>query len=119
MSGSPTQIHSFHSSARLGAYKNDQDKDSLKPGSSEYSKSGAGGDDGAASTDAAFDPSQTKPKEQGKNVEKENGGDENNSLDVSPANSEVSKGKGDGVEKSGGSDRRRTSGAGSAPKAGS
>jgi len=73
LSGSPTQIHNFHSSARLGAYKNDQDKDSLKPRSSEYSKSGSG-DDGAASTDAAFDPSQTKPEDQEKNVEKENGG---------------------------------------------
>jgi hypothetical protein len=55
-------------------YKGNQDKDSLKPGASEYSKSGSG-DDGAAATDAAFDPGQTSPEEQGKNVEAENGGD--------------------------------------------
>jgi hypothetical protein len=99
-------------------YKGNQDKDSLKPGASEYSKSGSG-DDGAAATDAAFDPGQTSPEEQGKNVEAENGGDEDNALDVSPANTKVSKGKKDDtVEKSGGGDRSRTSGAGSAPKAG-
>jgi hypothetical protein len=56
-------------------YKGDQDKDSLKPGSSEYSKSGSGGDDGAASSNAAFDPSQTSPEQQKRNVGKENGGD--------------------------------------------
>jgi len=118
LSISPTQ--SFHSNARLQRpYKNDQDKDSLKPGSSEYSKSGSGGDDDAASSDAAFDPGQTKPEEQGKNVKRENGRDENNPLDVSPANSKVSKGKGDYVEKSGEGERKRTSGAGSAPKNGS
>jgi len=101
-------------------YKGDQDKDSLKPGSSEYSKSGSGGDDGAASSNAAFDPSQTSPEQQKRNVGKENGGDSNNSLDVSPANTKVSEGKGDKVEKAGeNGDRKRTSGAGSAPKAGS
>lgn len=47
--------------ARL-ATKETQDKDSLKPVSSEYSKSG--GDDAAAHSDAAFDPSTTKPEEQ-------------------------------------------------------
>jgi len=101
-------------------YKDDQDKDSLKPRSSEYSKSGSGGDDGAASSDAAFDPGQTRPEEQERNVGKESGGDANNSLGVSPANSKVSEGKGDKVEKAGENrDRKRTSGAGSAPKAGS
>jgi hypothetical protein len=42
-----------------------------------------------------------------------------NALNVSPANTKVSKGKKDDtVEKSGDGDRKRTSGAGSAPKAG-
>jgi hypothetical protein len=66
-------VSNFHTSLRVQAYKDDQDKDSLKPGSSEYSKSGTG-DDEAAHSDAAFDPNQTGPKEQEKNVEQENGG---------------------------------------------
>jgi hypothetical protein len=75
---SPTQ--SFHSSALLQRpYKDDQDKDSLKPGSSEYSKSGSG-DDQAAATDAAFDPNQTKPETQSKNAEAESGGDVSNNI---------------------------------------
>jgi len=111
---SPTQ--SFHSSLRLKAYKNDQDKDSLKPGSSEYSKSGS--DSAAAHTGEAFDGNQTRPEQEGRNVEGENNS-KKNPLNVSPANTEVSKGKGDKVEKGDHKDRQRTSGAGSAPKAGS
>jgi hypothetical protein len=36
----------------------------LKPGSQEYSKSG--GDDAAAHSDAAFDPSETRPETEAK-----------------------------------------------------
>ena len=43
--------------------KDSQDKDSVQPESSEYSKSGT--DDGAASQDeAAFDPDQTSPQQE-------------------------------------------------------
>ncbi|OCK80922.1 hypothetical protein K432DRAFT_296693 [Lepidopterella palustris CBS 459.81] len=107
--------------------KDTQDKDSLNPSSNEYSKSGS--DDASASSDAAFDPSQTSPESEKKisDQESENaskGGP--SSLDVSPGNPEVSqprgqqeggaqRAQGEGKE---GEDRARRSGGGSAPKAG-
>jgi hypothetical protein len=65
---SPTQSYrtsptsSFSTSRVHWAYKNDQDKDSLKPGSQEYSKSG--GDDAAAHSDQAFDSKNTRPEDE-------------------------------------------------------
>lgn len=44
------------------AYKDDQDKDSLKPRSIEYGRSGS--DNAAAQSDAAFDPEKTSPESQ-------------------------------------------------------
>ncbi|KAJ4342835.1 hypothetical protein N0V95_006814 [Ascochyta clinopodiicola] len=70
------------------AQKDAQDKDSLKTTSNEYSKSGS--DDAAAHTDAAFNPNQTTPEEAEASAEKESGG-QDNSLNVSPGNPEVSK----------------------------
>jgi hypothetical protein len=68
---SPKQ--SFHSTHRVTfAYKDDQDKDSLKPGSSEYSKSGKG-DDAAAHSEEAFDPDSTRPEEQERQAESNSG----------------------------------------------
>lgn len=49
-------------SAPRYAYKDDMDKDSLKPKSTEYSKSGSDGE--AADTDEAFDPQKTSPESQ-------------------------------------------------------
>jgi len=103
---------SFHTSARY-AYpqKDTQDKDSLKPRSTEYSKSGS---DDAAASGTAFDPNQTKPETEKKN-------EDENELEVSPANTKVS---GQRPAQEGGADhapehnRERTSGGGSAPKNG-
>lgn len=50
----------------LYATKDAQDKDSLKPRATEYSKSGS--DDAAAHEDAAFDPNQTEPETEQKNM---------------------------------------------------
>lgn len=62
-----SQTRSFRGSARhLYATKDAQDKDSLKPRATEYSKSGS--DDAAAHDDAAFDPRQTKPETEQKNM---------------------------------------------------
>lgn len=62
-----SQRRSFHGSARsFYATKDAQDKDSLKPRATEYSKSGS--DDAAAHDDAAFDPNQTKPETEQKNM---------------------------------------------------
>jgi hypothetical protein len=103
------------STSSLQARKDTQDKDSLNPQSSEYSKSGD--DDAASGSGAAFDPNTTSPESAEKSNEQENGG--NGALNVSPGNPEVSKPRGDeeggaqGSPKSGSS-----SGSGSAPKAG-
>ncbi|KFY45069.1 hypothetical protein V494_01161 [Pseudogymnoascus sp. VKM F-4513 (FW-928)] len=62
-------------------YKDDMDPKSLKPKSTEGSKSGT--DQGAAETDIAFDPSRTRPEEEKK---AEDNSKEGNPLDVSGAN---------------------------------
>ncbi|KAF7191321.1 hypothetical protein HII31_07344 [Pseudocercospora fuligena] len=112
-------------SRRLYAYKDDQDKDSLNPHSTEYSKSG--GDQAAAATEnAAFDPSKTSPEEQHESARQETGGDSNNPLNVSPANHDISQprgaqeggAQGSAGETGSGSSRQRTSGGGSPKKSG-
>ncbi|TKA70245.1 hypothetical protein B0A49_05315 [Cryomyces minteri] len=86
---------SFHSSRRaLYPSKDSQDKDSVVPKSTEYSKSGS--DDASAATeDAAFDPNTTRPEQEQGQAEAESGGASNNPLEVSPANQEVSKARGE------------------------
>ncbi|KAI9847512.1 MAG: hypothetical protein M1837_002413 [Sclerophora amabilis] len=98
--------------------KDSQDKDSINTEATEYSKSGT--DDQAAQQDsAAFDPSLTAPESQ---KERAGEGDEPgaNPLDVSPANPEVSKTRGDkeGGAENGARGRERTSGGGSPKKNG-
>lgn len=77
----------FHSSPRQQLpYKDDQDRESLKPRSTEGTKSGT--DNAAAQSGAAFDPSTTSPEVAKDKAEREGGG---NSLDVSGANPDKSK----------------------------
>jgi hypothetical protein len=95
------------------AQKDAQDKDSLKPRSTEYGKSGS--DDGAAHSDAAFNPSKTSPEEAERTAEHEEGG---NSLNASPSNPEISQPNSEGVGGSGGAPDKKSSGGGGAPKAG-
>ena len=52
--------------------KEGQDKDSLTPRSTEYSKSG-GDDDSAAMSKAAFDPNETAPETESKSADAESG----------------------------------------------
>jgi hypothetical protein len=96
------------------AQKDAQDKDSLKPRSTEYSKSGS--DDGAAHSDAAFDPNQTSPEEAEASAEKEAGG-KDNSMNVSPGNKEISE-PNDASVGNGSAPEKKSSGGGSAPKNG-
>ncbi|KAL5117307.1 hypothetical protein ACEQ8H_004752 [Pleosporales sp. CAS-2024a] len=96
------------------AQKDAQDKDSLKPRSTEYSKSGS--DDAAARSDAAFNPSKTSPEEAEATAEREAGG-KNNSLNASPGNPDISKPNSPHAGGTGAPDKRQ-SGRGSAPKAG-
>jgi len=63
----------FQTSSRYLARKDTMDKDSLKPESNEYSKSGS--DSGSAATDdAAFNPDKTTPEEEQSTAEGESGG---------------------------------------------
>ncbi|CZS92801.1 uncharacterized protein RAG0_03305 [Rhynchosporium agropyri] len=111
----PIRVQPF-SQSTIRAYprKNSQDKDSIDTEATEYSKSGT--DDGAArQNEAAFDPSTTDPAEE-KKIAGE--GNEGNPLEVSPANPEVSKQRGEtegGAEKGVG---KKQSGGGSPNKAG-
>lgn len=109
----PTRF--FNTTPTRLATKDTQDKDSLQPQSTEYSKSGS--DDSAAASDAAFNPNKTSPEEAEATAEKEAGG-KDNSLNVSPGNEEVSRPNSAGVGGSGGAPDKKSSGGGSAPKAG-
>ncbi|KAF2847457.1 hypothetical protein T440DRAFT_470973 [Plenodomus tracheiphilus IPT5] len=98
------------------ATKGAEDKDTLKPTSTEYSKSGS--DDSAAHSDAAFNPNVTKPEAEEASVEKEAGG-KDNSLNASPSNTDISEPNSAGVGGNGGAPHKKKSGAGGAPKNGS
>jgi len=95
--------------------KGSEDRDSIDTEATEYSKSGT--DDGSArQEEASFDPKTTDPQKE-KKIAGEGEGS-GNPLEVSPANPEVSKPRGEtegGAENSGGNKR---SGGGSPNKAG-
>ena len=120
-----TTTRPFSLSPLNQARKDTQDKDSLKPEPTEYSKSGS--DDAAAATEkAAFDPSSTRPEEEQNIAGRESGGDAN-PLEASPANQDISKDKsenegGTGNPAQGQVTKSResaaASGSGSGPKAG-
>ncbi|KAH8722912.1 hypothetical protein GQ44DRAFT_621523 [Phaeosphaeriaceae sp. PMI808] len=97
----------------LFAQKDAQDKDSLKPRSTEYSKTGS--DDAAAHSDAAFNPNKTSPEEAEATAEREEGG---NSLNVSPSNEKISEPNHQKTDGHGGGPDKKQSGGGSAPKFG-
>ena len=101
-------------SCHLYPQKDSQDKDSLKPRSSEYSKTG--GDDAAAESDTAFNPNQTKPETEEASAEAESSG--SSSLNASPGNKKVSE---PNDPEAGGADhgvRTKQSGGGSGNKSG-
>merc|ERR1711900_76662 len=104
------------STTRAYPRKDSQDKDSIDTEATESSTRGT--DDGAArQEEAAFDPSTTDPQKEKDIAGKGNEGS-GNPLDVSPANPEVSKQRGEtegGAEKGVG---KRQSGGGSPNKAG-
>ncbi|KAH7119756.1 hypothetical protein B0J11DRAFT_534546 [Dendryphion nanum] len=106
----------FSTSRQLFAQKDAQDKDSLKPRSTEYSKSGSD-DDAAANSDAAFNPNKTNPEEELDTSEEGHGG-EKGPLNASPANQKISQPRDQQEGGAQGSPRTSSSGGGSAPKAG-
>ncbi|GAB7355360.1 hypothetical protein MBLNU459_g5885t1 [Dothideomycetes sp. NU459] len=116
-------VRPFSRTHAPAARKDAQDKDSLKPESNEYSKSGSD-DDAARVSDTAFDPAQTRPEEQESSAGRESS-KESNPLNASPANPDISKPRpaqeggheGSSAESGKGpSDRARTSGGGSPEK---
>ncbi|CAN8098185.1 unnamed protein product [Discula destructiva] len=97
-------IRTYRNTASRGLpYKNDQDRQSVKPKEIEGGASHTA--EATADTDAAFDPSKTRPEEQEAAADRETGssgskGDSSNPLDSSGANPEASPsvGKGGGPE---------------------
>ncbi|TVY48936.1 hypothetical protein LOCC1_G001382 [Lachnellula occidentalis] len=85
--------------------KDSQNKDDLKPESTEYSKTGTD-DQSAQNEDAAFNPDITSPEAEKKVAGKGNEGETNgNPLDASPADKDISQqsgGQDGGAENSGG-----------------
>lgn len=108
-------VRSLNTTRAVFAAKQTQDKDSLKPVSTEYSKSGS--DDEAAHSDAAFDPNKTSPESAKATAESEKGG-KDNALNVSPGNPDVSRSNDPGVGGSGGSPGKKASSSGGATKHG-
>jgi len=116
-SGNSSPSSSFHTNSRyLWPSKDAQDKDSLKPRSTEYSKSGS---DDSAANDTAFDPNTTRPETE--EAQESDNPAEGNSLEVSPGNKKVSEArdpKEGEVDNAPQENRARTSGHGSPSKAG-
>jgi len=99
--------------------KGSQDRESIDTEPTEYSKSGTDSES-AAQEEAAFDPNNTKPETE-KDVAGQGQGKAGNPLEVSPANPEVSKQKGEtegGAENSGKDSGSSQSRHGSPKKAG-
>jgi hypothetical protein len=85
------QLHS--SRARGLPYKDDQDREAVKPKAHEYTVSGTD-DQTAAHEEAAFNPDETRPEQEKKTAGKGGGGGGggNNPLEGSPANKDMAEG---------------------------
>src|SRR5687768_4892885 len=73
-------------------YKDDQDRESLSPRSTENTKTGSDQEVAGADPDAAFNPNKTSPEEATKAADD---GAKGNALEGSGANQELSKPRGD------------------------
>ena len=107
--GSQAVVRKYHETQiRLNPYKDDQDRNSLKPRASDQTKSAADGDV-AAHEDAAFNPNKTRPEEAKDAAGKKT---DANPLEVSGANQDISKPPGDnsGGRLKPGQDKERRSG---------
>ncbi|MCJ1351342.1 MAG: hypothetical protein MMC33_001326 [Icmadophila ericetorum] len=85
----PLPIYRHFSQTAVSKYprKDSQDKDSINTEATEYSKSGTD-DEAARQEDTAYNPNKTDPDDQRKSAGQGVGG---NPLEVSPANTDVSK----------------------------
>lgn len=112
-----TRLYHATTAARL-PYKDSQDRESLKPQSSQHTKSGR--DDDAAATEAAFSPNVTSPEKAREKAKRQDG---SHALEGSGANQELSNPQGDEKSNHGlgpGKETRKggTSGRGKSPKKG-
>ncbi|KAI0553942.1 hypothetical protein F4679DRAFT_580111 [Xylaria curta] len=101
-------------------YKDDMDRESLKPKAHEYTQSGTDDETAAQHGDAAFSPNKTSPETE-KKAAAQSAAQKNKQspLDASPANHSFAEGgeaKGEGQPQQSGKSKR--SGSGDAPKAG-
>ncbi|KAH8159652.1 hypothetical protein CIB48_g8592 [Xylaria polymorpha] len=101
-------------------YKDDMDRESLKPKAHENTQSGTDDETAAQHGDAAFDPDKTAPETE-KNAVAQGAAQKNkdNPLDASPADHDFAAGgdaRGEGRPQQSGKSKR--SGGGDAPKAG-
>lgn len=86
-----TSARAFQTSAVRNAYKDDQDRESLKPKAHEYTQSGTD-DQAAANSDAAFNPNKTSPEAEKEAAGQSPAGGDNNPLTNSPADKSVNAG---------------------------
>lgn len=107
----------LHTGSALGRpYKDDMDRESLKPKPHEYTGSGTD-EQTAQNPDAAFNPNKTSPEEERRAAGADGSGQ--NPLDVSPADHDLAKGgQGKMEDKPQQGSKNRSSGGASAPKAG-
>ncbi|KAI1827004.1 hypothetical protein F4861DRAFT_464400 [Xylaria intraflava] len=99
-------------------YKDDMDRESLKPKAHEYTQSGTDDEVATAHSDAAFDPKETSPESEketaARGAAKQN---KQNPLEASPADYDFAKGGAEGAEGAPQPPgRSKKSGAGKPPK---
>ncbi|KAI0908238.1 hypothetical protein F4824DRAFT_500919 [Ustulina deusta] len=110
----------LHQTAVRGApYKDDMDRESLKPKAHEYTQSGTDDETASEHGDAAFDPDKTSPEHE-KDTAAEGAAQKGkgNPLESSPADHDFAKGGRSGAEDRPEYGKSKKSGGGNAPKAG-
>ena len=101
-----TTVRQYRPTADLLSYKDDQDRQSLKPRPSEGTKSGSD-DEVAEKTDAAFNPAKTSPEAEKDSAARASNG---NPLEASGANQELSRPQGASEEVADKEDKKTRSG---------
>lgn len=96
-------------------YKDDMDRESLKPKAHENTQSGTDDETAAQHGDAAFNPDKTSPERERDTAAQ---GGKGNPLAASPADHDFAKGGQDGGEDKPKRGESKKSGGGDAPKAG-
>ncbi|KAI1366938.1 hypothetical protein F5Y08DRAFT_108902 [Xylaria arbuscula] len=112
----------LHQTAVLRApYKDDMDRESLKPKAHEYTQSGTDDETASKHGDAAFNPNKTSPERERDTAAQgaSQQGKDSSPLEASPADHDFAKGgKAPAVEDQAKSGQTKRSGGGDAPKAG-